>query len=45
MRRLENDIKLDVKEIGWEGVNWFNLVQDRDKYRNVVNTIMNIQFP
>jgi len=31
--RLENNIKEDLKEIGYEGVNWINLVQDRDQWR------------
>jgi len=42
---LENYIKPNVKELVWVGVNCFIVVQDRDKYRNVVNTIMNIHFP
>jgi hypothetical protein len=34
-----------LKEIGWEGVNGIHLVQDRDRYRALVNTVMNFQVP
>jgi len=37
------DYKLDLKEIIWECMNWFNLSQNRDKWQAVVNTAMNIQ--
>jgi hypothetical protein len=30
-RRWENNIKMDIKEIGYAGTNWFDLVQDRDQ--------------
>jgi hypothetical protein len=33
---------MDVKETGWNNVDWIHQVQDRDKYRAVVNTIINI---
>jgi hypothetical protein len=39
------DIKMDVNDIGWEGVDWIGLTQDRDKLRPVVNTGMNIWVP
>jgi hypothetical protein len=29
---------MDVREIGWEGVDWMHLAQDRDQWRDVVNT-------
>ena len=35
-------IKMDVKEIGSEGVDWIHQAQDRDKCRAVVNTVMNL---
>jgi hypothetical protein len=34
---------MDVGEIGWGGVNWICLVQDRDKWRALVNAVMNLQ--
>jgi hypothetical protein len=40
-RRWEDNIKMDTKEIGWDGVDWIHLAQDR----SVVNTVMNILIP
>jgi len=34
-----------VREIGWEGVDWIQLVQDRDQGRAVVNTVRNLRVP
>jgi len=42
--RWEN-IKLNCKETGWERVEWIDLARDRDKWRAVVNTVMNLQVP
>lgn len=36
---------MDVKEIGWEVMDWFNLTHDRDKWQVVVNMIMYFQIP
>jgi hypothetical protein len=36
---------MDLKEIGWESVDWIHLAQDRDKWRAVVNTVMSIHVP
>jgi hypothetical protein len=36
---------MDIREIGWEGVDWIHLAQDRDQSRAVVNTVMNLQVP
>jgi hypothetical protein len=33
---------MDVKEIEWESVDWIHLAQDRDQWRAVVNTVMNL---
>jgi hypothetical protein len=38
-RRLEDKIRMDVTEIGWEGVDCIHLAQDRDQWRAVVNTV------
>jgi hypothetical protein len=35
--------KIYLKEIGWEGVDWIDLAQDRDQRRALVNTAMNLQ--
>jgi hypothetical protein len=32
----------DFRQIGWEGVDWIHLAQDRDQWRTVVNTVMNL---
>ena len=37
------DIKIDRQETGWEGVDWVNLAQDRDKWRSLVNMVMNLR--
>jgi hypothetical protein len=42
-RRRWVDIKLDLTEMGWGDTNWLDLVQDRDQWRALVNTIMNLQ--
>jgi hypothetical protein len=44
-RRWEDNIKMNVKEIGWEGVEWMHVAQDRDQWRAVVNTVMTLRFP
>jgi hypothetical protein len=39
----ESNIKMDVREIGWGGVECIDLAQDRDKWRVFINTVVNIQ--
>jgi len=36
---------MDLREVGWEGVGWIHLVQDRDQWQAVVNMVMNLQVP
>jgi hypothetical protein len=43
--RWENNIKMDLREIRSGGINWIDLVQDRDQWRALVNTVMNLRFP
>jgi hypothetical protein len=38
-------IKMDLREIGWDGMDWIDLAQDRDQWRALVNTVMNFRFP
>jgi hypothetical protein len=38
--RLDDSIKMAIKQVGW-GVDWIDLVQDRDKWRPFVNMVMN----
>jgi hypothetical protein len=40
-----NNIKMDLLEIGWSGVDWIGLAQDRDKWRALVNAVMNLRVP
>jgi hypothetical protein len=44
-RRWVENIKMDLLEIGWGGVDWIGLAQDRDKWRALVNAVMNIRVP
>jgi hypothetical protein len=39
------NIKIDLREIGWDGMDWIDLAQDRDQWRALVNTVMNLQVP
>jgi hypothetical protein len=41
-RRCDDNIRMDLREIGWEGVDWIHLAQDRDQWRAVVYTVMNL---
>jgi hypothetical protein len=41
--RWEDGIRMDLREIGWESVEWIQLDQDRDRWRAVVNTVMNFR--
>jgi hypothetical protein len=34
-------MKIDLIEIGWDGMDWIDLAQDRDQWRTLVNTVMN----
>jgi hypothetical protein len=36
---------MDLRGIGWGGMDWIDLVQDRDQCRALVNTVMNLQVP
>jgi hypothetical protein len=44
-RRWEDNIKMDLREVGWGGIDWINLAQDRDRWRAVVYTVMNLRVP
>jgi hypothetical protein len=38
------DIRMGLREIEWEGVDWIHLAQDRDQWRAAVNTVMKLRF-
>jgi hypothetical protein len=44
-RRWVDNIKMDLREIGWDGRDWIELTQDRDHLRALVNTAMNLRVP
>jgi hypothetical protein len=44
-RRWEDNIKMDLREVAWGGMDWINLAQDRDRWRALVNAVMNLRVP
>jgi hypothetical protein len=42
--RIDN-VKIDIKESGWEGVDWIHLAQDRDQWQALVNIVMDLHIP
>jgi hypothetical protein len=43
--RWVDNIKIDVREIEWDCMDWIDLAQDRDQWRALVNTVMNLRVP
>jgi hypothetical protein len=43
--RWEDNIRTDLRKIGWEGVDWMHLAQDRDQWWDIVNTVTNSWVP
>jgi hypothetical protein len=43
--RWVDNIEIDLREIGWDDVDWIDLAQDRDQWRTLVNTVMNLWVP
>jgi hypothetical protein len=43
--RRENNIRMDLREVGWKDVDWMHLSQDRDSLRVLVVTVMNLRVP
>jgi hypothetical protein len=43
--KWKDNIKIDLRKIGWDVMEWIYLAQDRDKYRALVNTVMNFRVP
>jgi hypothetical protein len=44
-RRWIDNIRMDPVEVGWGGVDWIALAQDRDRWRALVNAVMNLRVP
>ena len=44
-RRWEDNIKMDLQEVGCGGMDWIDLAQDRYRWRAVVNSVMNLRVP
>jgi hypothetical protein len=44
-RRWIDNIKMDLREIGRDGVDWVDMAQDRDQWRALVNTVFNLRVP
>jgi hypothetical protein len=43
--KLVNNIKMDLREIEWDGMDWIDLAQERDQWRALVNTVINLWVP
>ena len=44
-RRWVDNIKMDLQRLGYEGMDWIELAQDRDRWRALVNVVMNLRVP
>jgi hypothetical protein len=44
-RRWEDNIKMDIREIGWGGMDWIDLAQNRNQSRALGNTVLNLRVP
>jgi hypothetical protein len=44
-RRWEDNIKMDLREVGWRGIGWIDLAQDRDRWRALAHTVINLRVP
>jgi len=43
--RWEDDMKVDLQELGLGGIDWIDLAQDREKWRTLVNAVTNLRVP
>jgi hypothetical protein len=44
-RRCDENIEMDLREIGWGGMDWIDVAQDRDQWMALVSTVMNLRVP
>jgi hypothetical protein len=43
--RWEDNIKMDLQEVGWRGMDWIDLAQDRERWRTLVNGVQEFRVP
>jgi hypothetical protein len=44
-RRWVDNIRMDLGEVGWSDVDWIGLAQDRNRWRAIVNSVLNVRVP
>jgi hypothetical protein len=44
-RRWEDNIRMDLREIGWGGMDWIDMAEGRDQWSALVNAVMNLRVP
>jgi hypothetical protein len=44
-RRWLDNVRMDLVEVGWGDVDWIGLAQDRDRWRALVNSVLNLRIP
>ena len=44
-RRWEDNIKMDLQDVGYGGIDWIELALDKDRWRALVNAVMNLRVP
>jgi hypothetical protein len=44
-RRWVDNIRMDLREVGWGDVDWIGLAQDRNRWRALVNSVLNLRVP
>jgi hypothetical protein len=44
-RRWVGNIKMDLRNIEWDGVDWIDMAQERDQWRALMNTVLNLRVP
>jgi len=45
MRKWEDNVKMDLQEMGYEGMDWIELAQEMDRWRALVHAVMNLRAP